>query len=127
MRQRLGAAGSRPGRRATNDARPGTGSQRSVSTPLELFFDLCFVVAVAQAAAGLHDLLVERRFADAVIGFVALFFAVWWAWVNVVWFSTGHDSDDVVHRVLTLVQMAGALILAAGVHDAMFDLNLTTT
>jgi low temperature requirement protein LtrA len=101
--------------------------EHRVSTPLELFFDLCFVVAVAQAAAGLHDLLVERRFADAVIGFVALFFAVWWAWVNVVWFSTGHDSDDVVHRVLTLVQMAGALILAAGVHDAMFDLNLTTT
>ena len=101
--------------------------EHRVSTPLELFFDLCFVVAVAQAAAGLHDLLAERRFADAIVGFIALFFAVWWAWVSVVWFSTGHDSDDVVHRVLTLVQMAGALIRAAGVHDAMFDLNLTTT
>ena len=101
--------------------------EHRASTPLELFFDLCFVVAVAQAAAGLHDLLAERRFSDAVIGFVAMFFAVWWAWVNVVWFSSGHDSDDVVHRLLTLVQMAGALILAAGAHDAMSDFNLTTT
>ena len=101
--------------------------EHRVSTPLELFFDLCFVVAVAQAATALHDLLIDGRYDDAVIGYLAVFFAVWWAWVNVVWFSTGHDSDDVVHRVLTLVQMAGALILAAGVHDAMFDLNLTTT
>lgn len=100
--------------------------EHRASTPLELFFDLCFVVAVAQAAAGLHELLAERRFADAVIGFISVFFAVWWAWVNVVWFSTGHDSDDVVHRLLTLVQMAGALILAAGAHDAMVDFNLTT-
>jgi low temperature requirement protein LtrA len=101
--------------------------EHRATTPLELFFDLCFVVAVAQGASALHDLVIERRFADAVVGFLAMFFAIWWAWVNVVWFSTGHDSDDVVHRVLTLLQMAGALILAAGVHDAMFDLNLTTT
>jgi len=100
--------------------------EHRAATPLELLFDLCFVVAVAQAAAGLHELVLEREFTDGIIGFCAAFFGIWWAWVNVVWFTTGHDSDDVIHRLLTLVQMAGALILAAGVHDAMVNRNFTT-
>jgi hypothetical protein len=35
-----------------------------VSTPLELFFDLCFVVAVAQAAAPLHHSVAEHHVLD---------------------------------------------------------------
>jgi low temperature requirement protein LtrA len=100
--------------------------EHRVATPLELLFDLCFVVAVAQASSALYELLVERHFADAIVGFLAVFFGIWWAWVNVVWFTTCHDSDDVVHRLLTLIQMAGALILAAGVHNAMIDLDFRT-
>ena len=89
-------------------------------------YDLCFVVAVAQISSELHHLLVERRFADGVIGFSAAFFGIWWAWVNYVWFASGHDSDDVPFRLLTLVQMAGVLVLAAGVHDAMEHFDFTT-
>jgi low temperature requirement protein LtrA len=37
-----------------------TGESHRVSTPLELFFDLCFVVAVAQAAAPLHHAAARR-------------------------------------------------------------------
>jgi hypothetical protein len=48
------------------------------ATPLELFFDLCFVVAVAQAAAGLHHAVSEGHLADGVLGYVLAFFAVWW-------------------------------------------------
>jgi low temperature requirement protein LtrA len=33
------------------------GERHRASTPLELFFDLCFVVAVAQAAGQLHHAL----------------------------------------------------------------------
>ena len=89
------------------------------ATPLELFFDLTVVVAVSRAAAALHDELSEGNVVDGIAGFVAVFFAVWWAWMNYTWFASAHDSDDVPHRFLTLVQMAGALVLAAGVSDAL--------
>jgi low temperature requirement protein LtrA len=46
---------------------------------------------------------------------------VWWGWMNFTWFSSAHDTDDVPHRILTLTQMAGALILAAGVSRAVVD------
>ena len=77
------------------------------STPLELFFDLCFVVAVAQASSSLHHELVEGHIADGVVGFLMGFFGVWWAWMNFTWFASAHDADDVPYRLLTLVQMAG--------------------
>ena len=115
----------RPARRTVAVARSPVEEHRS-ATSLELFYDLCFVVAVAQVASELHHLIVERRFADAVIGFSAAFFGIWWAWVNYVWFASGHDSDDVPFRLLTLVQIAGVLILAAGIHDALIDFDFTT-
>ena len=83
-------------------ARSSDEEHRSATT-LELFYDLCFVVAVAQASSELSHLVVERRFADAVTGYAAAFFGTWWAWVNYVWFASGHDSDDTVYRLLTLV------------------------
>jgi low temperature requirement protein LtrA len=106
-------------------ARSADEEHRSATT-LELFYDLCFVVAVAQASSELSHLVVERRFADAVTGYAAAFFGTWWAWVNYVWFASGHDSDDTVYRVLTLVQIAGVLVFAAGVHEGMVDFDWTT-
>jgi low temperature requirement protein LtrA len=100
--------------------------EHRAATSLELFYDLCFVVAVAQASSELHHLIVERQFVDAVRGFSAAFFGIWWAWVNYVWFASGHDSDDVPYRLMTLVQMAGVLVLAAGIHDAFVHFDFTT-
>ena len=91
------------------------------STPLELFFDLCFVVAVAQASASLHHELVAGHIADGVVGFLMGFFGVWWAWMNFTWFASAHDADDVPYRLLTLLQMAGVLVYAAGVPAAVED------
>ena len=91
------------------------GEENRTSTPLELFFDLTFVVAVGRAAATLHHELLERHFVDGIVGYLAMFFAVWWAWMNYTWFASGHDSDDVAFRLLTLVQMTGVLVLASGV------------
>jgi low temperature requirement protein LtrA len=91
------------------------------ATPLELFFDLCFVVAIAQAASGLHHALVESHYADALVGFGTVFFAIWWAWMNFTWYASAYDTDDVAYRLATLVQIAGALIIAAGVPRAFAD------
>ncbi len=95
--------------------------EHRTATSLELFFDLCFVVAVAQAAAELHHEIAERHFADGILGFVMLFTAVWWGWMNFTWFASAHDADDVPYRLLTFLQMTGALVVAAGVHDAFVD------
>ncbi|MDN5896755.1 MAG: low temperature requirement protein A, partial [Nocardioides sp.] len=86
-----------------------------VATPLELFTDLCYVVAVAQAAASLHHAISGGHVAHGVTYFVVSFFAIWWAWLNFAWFNSAYDNDDPVHRVLTLLQIFGSLVLAAGV------------
>ena len=88
-------------------------------TPLELLFDLVFVVAIASAAAELHHGLSANHL-SAVVGFVLVFFAIWWAWMSYTWFASAYDCDDVVYRVLTFTIMSGSLLLAAGVPD-LFD------
>ena len=105
-------------------ARPTDEEHRS-ATVLELFFDLCFVVAVAQAASGLHHQVASGHVGDGVVGYASVFFAIWWAWMNFTWFASAYDTDDVPYRLTTLVQIAGALILAAGVPDAMIGGDLT--
>ncbi len=88
------------------------------ATPLELLFDLCFVVAVAQAASGLHHGLAEGHAAHALIGYGLVFFAIWWAWMNFTWFASAYATEDAPYRLMVLVQIAGALIVAAGIPRA---------
>ena len=54
-----------------------------------------------------------------------VFFAIWWAWMNFTWFASAYDCDDVPYRLTMFVQIAGALILAAGV-PAMFEHRVRT-
>ena len=89
-----------------------------VSTSLELLFDLTFVVAIAAAAAQLHHAAAEHHLASGLLGFVTSFFAIWWAWMSFTWFASAYDTDDVSYRFLTMVQMVGVLVLAAGVPQA---------
>lgn len=98
------------------------GATHRAATPLELLFDLVFVVAVSQASQNLHHLLSEGH-GYGVLSYAMVFFAVWWAWVNFTWFASAFDTDDWAYRVMTIVQMAGVLVLAAGVHDAMVSNN----
>ncbi|MFI1519305.1 low temperature requirement protein A [Kitasatospora cineracea] len=95
-----------------------------VSTPLELFFDLCFVVAIAQAGRELAHALAEAHYAAALTGYAMAFFAVWWAWMNFTWFASAYDVDDVPYRLTTLVQITGVLVLAAGVPRIFEDQDL---
>src|SRR6478752_9560465 len=93
--------------------------EHRVATPLELLFDLTFVVAVAQVAAELAHGIADDQVGDSVLGFVMVFFAIWWAWMNFTWFASAYDTDDVPYRLLTLVQITGALVLAAGASEAL--------
>lgn len=91
------------------------------STPLELFFDLCFVVAVAQAGARLVHALAAGHPGSGVVGYLLVFFGIWWAWMNFSWFASAYDTDDVLYRITTLVQITGVLIFSAGVPRAFDD------
>jgi len=92
-----------------------------VASTLELFFDLVFVVAVSVAAAQLHHALTENHIVHGVLSFVIVFFAIWWAWMNFTWFATSFATDDWLYRVLTISQMGGVLVLAAGVERVFAD------
>ncbi|MGP3966455.1 low temperature requirement protein A [Streptomyces sp. 6N223] len=98
-----------------------SGEEHRAATPLELFFDLCFVVAVAQVAAQLHHYLSDGHEATAIGSYIAVFFAIWWAWMNFSWFASAYDVDDVPYRIAALVTITGALVLAAGVPRAFSD------
>jgi low temperature requirement protein LtrA len=95
------------------------------ASSLELFFDLVFVVAVSIAAVQLHHALTENHVLDGLLSYGAVFFGIWWAWMNFTWFATSFDTDDWLYRVLTIVQMAGVLVLAAGVEPAFVDYDFT--
>ncbi|MER5630595.1 low temperature requirement protein A [Streptomyces nitrosporeus] len=99
--------------------------EHRASTPLELLFDLTFVVAVSQAALRLHHALAEGHTGPGIAAYAAVFFAIWWAWMNFTWFASAYDTDDVPYRLLTLVQMTGVLVLAAGVRAVFEDGDFT--
>lgn len=90
------------------------------STPLELLFDLVFVVAVAFAGTRLHHGIVAGHAAHALVSYCMVFFSIWWAWLNFSFFASAYDVDDVVYRLMVFVQLTGAAVLAAGVPQA-FD------
>jgi low temperature requirement protein LtrA len=89
-----------------------------VATSLELLFDLCFVVAVAYAGAGLHHAISENHAATGIVSFLTVFFAIWWAWMNFSWHASAYDNDDGPYRIAVMVQITGCLIIAAGIPRA---------
>ncbi|MFE7400107.1 low temperature requirement protein A [Streptomyces sp. NPDC057557] len=100
------------------------GEPHRTATSLELLFDLCFVIAVAQASGSLHEALTDGEYATGVLRFALVFFTIWWAWMNFTWFASAYDSDDVLYRLTVLVQITGALVLAAGVPRAFEEGDL---
>ncbi|GAA4373371.1 low temperature requirement protein A [Nocardioides caricicola] len=90
------------------------------ATPLELLFDLTFVIAFGVAAGELAHFLAEDHVWDGIVGFAFATFAVSWAWINFAWFASAYDTDDWIFRLTTMVQMVGVIILALGLPD-MFE------
>ncbi|NVB79815.1 MAG: low temperature requirement protein A [Kofleriaceae bacterium] len=90
-----------------------------VTTPLELLFDLTFVIAYGTAASQLAHMLAAGHIGAGIGGFAFASFAIAWAWINFAWFASAYDVDDWGYRLLTMLQMVGVLILALGL-PAMF-------
>ncbi|MGW1029503.1 low temperature requirement protein A [Streptomyces sp. NPDC002577] len=100
------------------------GEPHRSATSLELLFDLCFVIAVAQASGSLRAALTDGDYATGALRYALVFFTIWWAWMNFTWFASAYDPDDVPYRLTVLVQITGSLVLAAGVPRAFQEGDL---
>jgi low temperature requirement protein LtrA len=84
-------------------------------TWMELFFDLIFVAAVAQVGAP----LAKDYSWTGLLRYGFLFVLIWWAWSGHTLYSTRFDHDDLVHRVLILIQCFIAAVMAANAKEGL--------
>ncbi len=91
------------------------GETHRSATPLELLFDLAFVVAFGQAADQLAHFIADEHAMIGLGGFAFAMFSICWAWINFSWFASAFDTDDWFYRLTTLVQMIGVIVLALGI------------
>ncbi len=97
------------------------------ATPLELLYDLVFVVAFGQAANELAHSVAEDHVATGVMAFAFASFAIGWAWISYSWFASAYDEDDWVCRLATMVQMVGVIILALGIPEVFASIDHADT
>jgi low temperature requirement protein LtrA len=93
-----------------------TDEERTASR-LELFFDLAFVLVVAELAIALReDVTLHGQ-----LLFAGMFALVWWSWVSATLYANRFDHDDVVYRLYKLGSMAAVIGLAASATEATGD------
>lgn len=93
------------------------------ATPLELLFDLVFVVAFSQVGTQMAHYLELGHTGTALMGWWFAAFATAWAWINYSWLASAYDTDDIYFRVATMVVMIGVLIVALGVPDVFRSID----
>ena len=92
---------------------------------LELFFDLAFVLVIAELATTLReDVSLRTTLVTA-----GLFAVVWWSWMSSTLYANRFDHDDVLFRsmklagMLAVVGMAASVAEATGKHGTAFVLS----
>jgi low temperature requirement protein LtrA len=94
---------------------PHSAGQSRRVTGMELFFDLIFAAAVAQIGTPLSaDYTVS-----GLLRYVFFFVLIWLAWTGHTLYCTRFDSDDLVQRLLVLVQTFIAAVMAANAKEAL--------
>ena len=83
-------------------------------TPLELFFDLVFVLAITQVTALLAD---DPTWEGLARGMLILG-VLWWAWAAYAWLTNEIDPDEGGARLAVFAATAGMLIVALAVPGA---------
>src|SRR5213595_489618 len=83
-------------------------------TPLELFFDLVFVLAITQCTA-----LMAANPTRAGLGKGLLVLALlWWGWVGYAWLTSVVDPEEGLVRLIIFAAMAAMLVAALCVPTA---------
>src|ERR671934_10066 len=88
--------------------------------PLELFFDLVFVLAITQCTALMSH---EPTWAGLAKGMLALGI-LWWSWVGYAWLMSVVDPEEGAVRIALFAAMAALLIVAICVPQAFGHLAL---
>ena len=91
----------------------------SVSS-LELFFDLVFVFAVTQLS---HYLLAHHTPMGALQA-LAMFLAIWWAWMFTAWATNWLDPDRTPVRIALILIMLLSLVLSSAIPGAFGDFGI---
>jgi low temperature requirement protein LtrA len=86
-------------------------------TPLELFFDLVFVLAITQCTA---LMAAEPTWAGLAKG-LAVLGVLWWSWVGYAWLTSVVDPEEGVVRLAIFAAMAALLVAALCVPEAFDD------
>src|SRR5262245_26906901 len=85
--------------------------------PLELFFDLAFVLVFTQCTALMAD---DPSWAGIGRGMLVLA-VLWWAWVGYAWLTSVLDPEEGAIRIVMFVAMAALLVAALCVPEAFGD------
>ncbi len=85
-------------------------------TPLELFFDLVFVLALTQCTALMAD---DPSWEGLARGLLILA-VMWWSWVGYAWLTSVVDPEEGIVRLTIFLAMAALLVIALCVPEA-FD------
>jgi low temperature requirement protein LtrA len=94
--------------------------ERRQVTFLELFYDLVYVVLIAQLS---HALAGHISLAG-LVSFAFLFIIVWWAWLNGTTYHDLHGNNDIRTRVFTFAQMLSVVAMAIFAHDALGETSV---
>jgi low temperature requirement protein LtrA len=89
-------------------------------TPLELFFDLVFVLAITQCTALMSAAPTWERLAQGILVLGVL----WWSWVGYSWLTSVLDPEEDVVRLVIFVAMAALLVVGLCVPEAFGDAAL---
>jgi len=89
-------------------------------TPLELFFDLVFVLAITQCTA----LMAHHPTWEGLVQGLLVLGVLWWAWVGYAWLTSVIDPEEGAVRLVIFVAMAALLIAGLCVPDAFGSLCL---
>jgi len=90
--------------------------ERETVTPLELFFDLVFVLALTQCTALMAD---DPSWEGLAKGMLVLG-VLWWAWVGYSWLTSVVDPEEGAVRLAMFAAMAALLVAALCVPE-VFD------
>jgi low temperature requirement protein LtrA len=89
-------------------------------TPLELFFDLVFVLALTQCTA----LMAASPTWEALAQGLLVLGVLWWSWVGYSWLTSVVDPEEGSVRLAMFAAMAGLLVAALCVPGVFGDLGL---
>jgi low temperature requirement protein LtrA len=89
-------------------------------TPLELFFDLVFVLALTQCTQLMSDHPTWTGLAQGLLVLGVL----WWSWIAYAWLTSAVDPTEDLVRGVLFVAMAGLLIVSLSVTKAFGSLGL---